>query len=83
MDDKTIMATILSDVKGSCDLMLHGSIESTSSDVHSTFKTALNDSLNIQNEIYSKMTSKGWYKAENAEQQKISAAKQKFSSQNS
>ena len=81
MDDKTIMETILSDIKGGCDLMLHGSIESTTSNVHSTFKTALNDSLNIQNEIYSKMASKGWYQTETAEQQKIDAARQKFASQ--
>ena len=28
MDDRTMMDTILSSVKGACDLMMHGTIES-------------------------------------------------------
>ena len=80
MDDKTIMATILSNVKGSCDLMMHGSIESTTPNVHSTFKTVLNDTLDVQNQIYSKMNEKGWYQMQSVEQQKIDQTRQKFSS---
>ena len=34
-----------------------------------------------QDDIYSKMTAKGWYQTEQAEQQKIDAAKMKFSTQ--
>lgn len=82
MDDRTIMDTILSNVKGSCDLMLHGSIESSTANVHSTFTRALSDSLEMQNQIYSKMSQKGWYPQQKAEQQKIDAAKQKFSPNN-
>ena len=84
MDDKTIMSTILSNVKGSCDLMMHGTIESSTSNVHSTFNKALQDSLCIQNEIYSKMTEKGWYQTQNVDQSQIQQTKQKVtSSQNS
>lgn len=61
MDDKTIMTTILSNFKGACDLMMHGSIESTTPNVRSTFKTVLNDTLDVQSQIYSKMNEKGWY----------------------
>lgn len=74
-----IMSTILSNVKGECDLMLHGSIESTTPNVHNTFKNALNETLDIQNKIYAEMNAKGWYPAQQAEQQKIDQAKQKFS----
>ena len=79
MDDRTIMSTILGNVKGECDLMMHGAIESSTPDVHNTFGTALNETLELQNQIYSKMSSFGWYQTECAEQQKIDEAKQKFS----
>ena len=79
MDDKTIMDNILSVTKGACDLMMHGAIESSTPDVHMAFTQCFNDTLGTQNEIYSKMSQKGWYPTQQAEQQKIDAAKQKFS----
>lgn len=81
MEDRVIMDNILSTTKSACDLMMHGTIESATPNVHSTFKTALNDCLDMQNKIYSKMVEKGWYPTQQAEEQKISAAKQKFSMQ--
>lgn len=82
MDDKLIMSTILGNVKGACDLMLHGTIESETPNVHGAFNAVLNDTLCMQNEIYTKMSSLGWYQPEAAEQQKIDQAKQKFRNQN-
>lgn len=79
MDDKVIMDSILTSVKGACDLFMHGAIESASPDVHNAFKQVFNDTLCMQNEIYAKMSAKGWYPSSSAEQQKIEAAKQKFS----
>lgn len=78
MDDKTIMTDILNGVKGSCDLLLHGSIEAATPTVHTTFKNGLNDSLQMQNEIYNMMSKKGWYTEQKAEQQKIDTVKNKF-----
>ena len=82
MEDKDIMEKELLTIKGVCDLYLHGSIESTTAEVHCAFKEALNESLNIQNKIYNLMAEKGWYKTENAEQQKIDQTMQKFSANN-
>ena len=79
MDDKTIMTTTLGNVKGACDLLMHGAIESSTPNVRNTFSTALNETLTMQNDIYSKMSSLGWYLPDCAEQQKIDEAKQKFS----
>ncbi len=79
MDDKLIMDNILTATKGECDLMMHGAIESSTADVHSAFSQVLSDSICMQNSIYKKMSEKGWYPAEQAEQQKIDAAKQKYS----
>ncbi len=78
MDDKTMMSAVLGNVKGMCDLMMHGAVEASTPNVHATFKSALNDMLIIQNQIYSKMSEKGWYPQEQAEMQKITEAKQKF-----
>ena len=79
MDDRCIMENILLTTKGACGLFLNGSIESSTTNVHSTFNTALNDMLCMQDTIYKKMAEKGWYPSEQAEQQKLQQVKPKFS----
>ena len=81
MDDKNLMENILLLEKGVCDLFMHGAIESSTSNVHQVFSTALNESLCMQDTIYDKMASKGWYPTEQAYQNKISSVKQKFTAQ--
>lgn len=81
MNDKDLLEDILLTVKGGSDLYLHGTIESSTPNVHSAFDKALCDSLKMQNEIYSKMSEKGWYPSEQADQNKINQARQNFSEQ--
>lgn len=81
MQDQVIMDNILTSVKNVCDIFMHGAIESSTPNVNSAFKQALNDCLCMQNEIYTKMASKGWYPSETAPQQQIQQAKQKYSAQ--
>lgn len=78
MEDRDLMENELLVIKGVCDLYLHATIESTTAEVHCTFKEALNTSLDIQNKIYNLMAEKGWYKTDIAEQAKIDIAKAKF-----
>ncbi len=78
MDDKNLMQDILMLEKGVCDLYMHGTIESPTPTVNHAFKTALNDSLCMQEDIYKKMQAKGWYSTEQAEQTKVDTLKQKF-----
>ena len=78
MNDQTIMESLLLTEKGVCDLYMHGAIESATQNVHQTFDSALNDSLCMQSEIYGKMAAKGWYPAQQADQQQIDQVKQKF-----
>ena len=80
-EDRDLMEKELLIIKGVCDLYLHGTIESSTAEVHNAFKEALNESLNIQNKIYNLMAEKGWYKTDVAEQNKIDAAKVKFQNQ--
>lgn len=81
MDDKNLMENILLLEKGVCDLYMHGTIESSTDNVHNTFSSALNNSLCMQDEIYDKMAAKGWYPTEQVEQNKINTVRQKFSAQ--
>ncbi len=78
-EDRDLMEKELLIIKGVCDLYLHGSIESSTAEVHNAFKEALNESLNIQNKIYNLMAEKGWYKTQTVEQTKIDTVKQTFS----
>ena len=78
MDDKNLMEDVLLTVKGACDLYLHGTIESSTANVHNTFDQRLNETLQMQNEIYNKMSEKGWYPMEPAQTQQIDKVKQKY-----
>ncbi len=78
MEDRDLMEKELLVIKGVCDLYLHGTIESSTKEVHDAFKYALNESLDIQNKIYNLMKEKGWYKTEDVDQNKINMTKQKF-----
>lgn len=81
MDDKNLMQDILLLEKGVCDLYMHGSIESSTDNVHQTFKTALNNSLCMQDSLYDQMSAKGWYQTQQVDQTKIDSVKQKFNIQ--
>ncbi|MBQ3265870.1 MAG: spore coat protein [Ruminococcus sp.] len=80
MDDKNLMQNLLLLEKGCCDLYLHGAVESATKNVLGAFNSALDDSLSMQDEIYSKMSQKGWYTNQNVDQTKIDQLRQKFSS---
>lgn len=79
MQDKQLMENLLLLEKGACDLYLHGTLESGTEQVHQTFQTALNDSLRMGSDLYDQMTAKGWYTEEQAQGQKVSTVKQKYS----
>ena len=82
MQDKEIMENLLLNLKGECDLMMHGAIESSTINVHSAFTDALNDTICMQNQVYAIMAKKGWYPAEAAQQPQIDAVKQKYTQTN-
>lgn len=78
MNDKEYMEDLLMLQKGVCDLYMHGVLESSTENVHKEFSMALNDALQIQDAIYKKMESKGWYSTETVDQSKLNEAKQSF-----
>ena len=78
MDDRALMEDLLLVTKGVCDLYMHGTIESSTPNVQTTFNDSLNDSLTMQAEIYKAMEQRGWYKTEQAEATKVQQAYNKF-----
>ena len=78
MEDRDLMQKELLVIKAVCDLYLHGTLEANTAEVHAAFKNALNESINIQNKIYTLMAEKGWYNMQNVEQQKIDTLKQQY-----
>lgn len=78
MEDKELMEKELLTIKNACDLYLHGALEASTAEVHTAFKNALNESLDIQNKLYNLMKEKGWYTTENVEQNKIDTLKQTY-----
>ena len=79
MNDRDWMENMLLLEKGACDLLMHGTVESSSPDVHHAFSCSLNTALQMQEQSYDKMQQKGWYATQQAEGQKISQVRQKFS----
>ena len=75
---------ILTDVLASEKLMTSSyntfSNECATPAVLSDFMSILTDEHQIQNEIFTEMQSRGWYKTEAADQNKINQTKQQFSS---
>ena len=78
MNDKELLENVLVGLKQCGDLMLHGSIESCTPNVHGAFSTALNSVICMQSDVYKDMSDRGWYPPDQAPQQKIDAVKQKY-----
>lgn len=78
MDNKTMLEGILWDLKGMADLLLHGSIEAKTQEIHDTFKRSLTEILTLQNDLYTLMSEKGMYTTSNVSETKITKTKAKF-----
>ncbi len=78
MDDRALMEDLLLVTKGACDLYMHGTIESSTPTVQTTFTDSLNDALTMQAAIYKAMEQRGWYKTEVAEASKVQQTYNKF-----
>ena len=81
MNDQSIMENLLLTTKGVCDLYMHGTIESSTPNVHRAFDAALSDNLCMQEDIYKKMSDKGWYEKTPADAQQVAQVKQKYTMQ--
>lgn len=79
MNDKELFEDLLTTLKGSCDLYMHGSIESANTNVNNTFNETLFETLKMQNDVYNLMKNNGWYNIQNVDQNKLETTKAKVS----
>ena len=77
-DDKQQMTDLLSSEKFLTGTYNAFYCEAATGNVQSCLLSLLNDEHRMQNELFQEMSTRGWYPTEKAEEQKISAAKQKF-----
>ena len=78
MTDREYMDDILLTSKTMSSLYHYAVQESPTGNLHAEFKTILNESLDMQHDIYNIMSQKGWYQTETAPQQQIEQVKTKF-----
>jgi spore coat protein CotF len=78
MNDKDIMTELLTITKSGCELYMHGTIESSTANIHDTFKSALDNNIDMQKQTFTTMQSKGWYQTQPIPPQKIEQCKQKI-----
>ncbi|MBE7063705.1 MAG: spore coat protein [Ruminococcaceae bacterium] len=78
MTDREYMDDILLTSKTVSNLYHYAVQESPTESVHCEFKTILNQSLDMQHNIYTVMEQKGWYTTTEAPAQQIDQVKNKF-----
>lgn len=65
MNDKLIMENYLLILKSTVEVYIHGTLESSNSDVRDLLKTGLDEIIKQQAKTYDEMTNYGWYQINN------------------
>ena len=71
MSDKVLMENYLLILKSSVEVYVHGTLESSNSDIKSILKHGLDETMAHQERVYNEMTKKGWYKISNVKASQI------------
>lgn len=76
--EKTILGVSLTLTKSIANLIYNGCIESSNKSVHNTFRKALDDVLDNQEELFGLMENKGYYNIKNTNDSNINEVKNKY-----
>ena len=68
MNDKIIFENYLLVLKSTVEVYVHGTLESSNSDVRELLKRSLNDIMTSQAETYDLMEQNGWYQKNNVKE---------------
>jgi spore coat protein CotF len=79
-DEKMKMTDLLTSQKTLCSLYNTYCCEAADTEVRNSLADLLADEHRIQTELFSEMSTRGWYQTEQAEEQKIQSERMKFSS---
>lgn len=72
MNDQLLMENYLLILKSTIEVYVHGTLESSNSDVKDLLHLGLDETLKHQEETYNEMTNNGWYKINNVNTKSIS-----------
>ena len=65
MNDELIMNNYLILLKGTTEVYVHGTLESSNPDVREVLNDSLNEILSSQDQTYQEMANRNWYAVEN------------------
>ena len=71
MNDQILTDNYLLLLKSTVEVYVHGTLESSNSDIRDTLKESLNNIITMQADTYDKMVEHGWYQVNNVEETKI------------
>lgn len=79
-DEKLKMTDLLTSQKTLCSLYNTFCCEAAHTEVRNSLADLLADEHRIQTELFSEMSTRGWYQTEQAQDEKIQAERMKFAS---
>ena len=71
MDDRLIMDNYLLILKSTCEVYVHGTLESSNQEVRELLKAGLDNTMSHQADTYDIMTTFGWYEINNVKESQI------------
>ena len=80
MSDQYIMDNYLLLLKSNVEVYVHGTLESSNSDIKDLLKSSLDDTMDKQASTYDEMTKRNWYKVNNIKESEISKVLNKVNS---
>ena len=67
MDDRLVFENYLLVLKSTVEVYVHGTLESSNSDIRNLLKHGLDETMNHQANVYDEMTKYGWYQIKNVD----------------
>ena len=81
MSNELVFNNYLMLLKGTVEVYIHGTLESSNEDVKETLKTSLDDILNSQKDTFNIMVENNWYEVNNVETNVIDQTYKKLTNQ--
>ena len=82
MNDQLLINNYLILLKGTTEVYVHGTLESTNQDIREDLKSCLNQILSLQANVYDEMVKYGWYPTNNIEVKTIRQTLNKLNQNN-
>ena len=82
MNDKLLMENYLLVLKSTVEVFVHGTLESSNSDIRMLLKGGLDDIMSSQANTYDEMTKYGWYSINNVQSTTINETLNKVKNSN-